>query len=437
MMGSSGLQKVDYTYNPAPALATDYLGGFQYVSGGLQFFPTAEGYVKYTEEVRNPFDYVFNYTDHLGNIRLSYGINPDTGLLKKMEENNYYPFGLKHATYNTEEIIIVPRKKPGIPEPETGRFGKFMIQKEETIIMKIPILDIDPPIDDTPIAENSGYNYKYNGKEYQDELGLNLYAMDFRQYDPAIARFTSIDPIVHYRQSTYTAFNNNPIYWSDPSGLSGEHYDWDTGKYVNDKGAEVSFETALASQGLNADGSEKSNNENEASETENTDDKGKSDDIKFPNGDYEKKYPRLTKAVGQIYDYVKENKDVLYYLSYYSGYSTMEVLNQLEYGNGVTLLAEIMDTEYGETPISGTGIKVNLKWVNGLETAKLNETIQGTSFLIIATILHEFVHYGRIKNGLDRAYEYGWGFERDAFGESVEKGNANDLYKKNGWKLKY
>ena len=96
-----------------------------------------------------------------------------------------------------------------------------------------------------------------------------------------------------------------------------------------------------------------------------------------------------------------------------------------------------MDTEYGETPISGTGIKVNLKWVNGLETAKLNETIQGTSFLIIATILHEFVHYGRIKNGLDRAYEYGWGFERDAFGESVEKGNANDLYKKNGWKLKY
>ena len=29
------------------------------------------------------------------------------------------------------------------------------------------------------------------------------------------------------------------------------------------------------------------------------------------------------------------------------------------------------------------------------------------------------------------------GFERDAFGESVEKGNANELYKKNGWKLKY
>ncbi|HEX8576701.1 MAG TPA: RHS repeat-associated core domain-containing protein, partial [Flavobacterium sp.] len=355
----------------------------------LKFFSQPEGYVAYNAGI---FSYIYQYKDHLGNNRLSYSDNNNDGRVTASEikeEDNYYPFGLKHKGYNS----VV-----------------------------------------------NGYNpskYKFNGKELQDELGLNLYAMDFRQYDPAIARFTSIDPIVHYRQSTYTAFNNNPIYWSDPSGLSGEHYDWDTGKYVNDKGKEVSFETALASQGLNADGSEKSNNENETSETENAGNKGKLEDIKFPNGDYEKKYPRLTKAVGQIYNYVKENKDVLYYLSYYSGYSTMEVLNQLEYGNGVTLLAEIMDTEYGETPRSGSGIKVNLKWVNGLETAKLNETIQGTSFLIIATILHEFVHYGRIKNGLDRTYEYGWGFERDAFGESVEKGNANDLYKKNGWKLKY
>ena len=225
-------QQISASLEPAPALATDYLGGFQYVSGGLQFFPTAEGYVKYTEEVRNPFDYVFNYTDHLGNIRLSYGINPDTGLLKKMEENNYYPFGLKHATYNTEEIIIVPRKKPGIPEPETGRFGKFMIQKEETIIMKIPILDIDPPIDDTPIAENSGYNYKYNGKELQDELGLNMYDYGFRNYDPAIGRWMNIDPKseTSRRFSPYVYALNNPVYFIDPDGMQADDWINYTGK---------------------------------------------------------------------------------------------------------------------------------------------------------------------------------------------------------------
>ena len=37
------------------------------------------------------------------------------------------------------------------------------------------------------------YRYKYNGKEYQDELGLNVTAMDFRMYDNAIGRFHSID----------------------------------------------------------------------------------------------------------------------------------------------------------------------------------------------------------------------------------------------------
>ncbi len=42
--------------------------------------------------------------------------------------------------------------------------------------------------------------------------------MDFRSYDPAIARFTSIDPVTHHSMSTYTAFDNNPVFWADPSG---------------------------------------------------------------------------------------------------------------------------------------------------------------------------------------------------------------------------
>jgi N-acetylmuramoyl-L-alanine amidase len=42
--------------------------------------------------------------------------------------------------------------------------------------------------------------------------------MDVRSYDPAIARWTSIDPVTHYSMSTYNAFDNNPVFWSDPSG---------------------------------------------------------------------------------------------------------------------------------------------------------------------------------------------------------------------------
>ncbi|WP_317125050.1 hypothetical protein [Chryseobacterium daecheongense] len=37
--------------------------------------------------------YIYNYTDHLGNTRLSY-LNNGLGA-EIIEENNYYPFGLK------------------------------------------------------------------------------------------------------------------------------------------------------------------------------------------------------------------------------------------------------------------------------------------------------------------------------------------------------
>lgn len=36
--------KICYNLNSKAAVPTDYLGGFQYVFEGLQFFPNAEGY---------------------------------------------------------------------------------------------------------------------------------------------------------------------------------------------------------------------------------------------------------------------------------------------------------------------------------------------------------------------------------------------------------
>jgi RHS repeat-associated protein len=68
------------------------------------------------------------------------------------------------------------------------------------------------------------YKYKYNGKELQEELGLNMTAMDFRQYDNAIGRFNSIDVLSELTPdwTPYRFALNNPVFWADPTGLTEE-----------------------------------------------------------------------------------------------------------------------------------------------------------------------------------------------------------------------
>src|SRR5690606_13431926 len=100
--GTAG-QKVKKTVRDGNTIKNvEYLDGFQYAGGILQFFPTAEGYVRATEVTRDGFtyyayDYVYNYTDHLdernqstalievcerSSVRLSYSKDPATGELK-------------------------------------------------------------------------------------------------------------------------------------------------------------------------------------------------------------------------------------------------------------------------------------------------------------------------------------------------------------------
>lgn len=53
-------------------------------------------------------------------------------------------------------------------------------------------------------------------------MGINWLEMDLRQYDPTIARWTSNDPVVHHSLYPYIAFDNNPVFWADPSGANSE-----------------------------------------------------------------------------------------------------------------------------------------------------------------------------------------------------------------------
>jgi len=150
------------------SISIDYLDGFQYESQTasapfiLKFVPTAEGYYNFENN-----KYIYSYTDHLGNVRLSYtqtGSGPEI-----IEENNFYPFGMKHEGYNA-------------------------------------------------LAGNPAYKYQYNGKELQQETGWSDYGA--RMYMSDIARWGVVDPLAETsrRFSPYNYALNNPVSFIDPDG---------------------------------------------------------------------------------------------------------------------------------------------------------------------------------------------------------------------------
>ncbi|PCJ81338.1 MAG: hypothetical protein COA57_14385, partial [Flavobacteriales bacterium] len=69
----------------------------------------------------------------------------------------------------------------------------------------------------------SGYRFGFGGQEMDNEISGNgnSYTAQFWQYDPRLGRRWNKDMITYPRQSTYAAFNNNPIYFADPLGLEG------------------------------------------------------------------------------------------------------------------------------------------------------------------------------------------------------------------------
>lgn len=211
---ASGAKIRKTVFDGITSTVTDYLSGFQYINTVLDLFHTAEGYVKFLPATRlrpAQFNYVFNIKDHLGNIRVSYAMNKDKGVLAILEESHFYPFGLKHEKYNSDQYEFVE------------------ISKEEGGYM-VGIEPLGP-------QQRRSYQYKYNGKEWQDELGLKLYDYGARNYDPAIGRWTTTDPLLN---DLNFAFNPNSV----------------------DKDDEASFVKALQISLTNADGAYNVNNLN-------------------------------------------------------------------------------------------------------------------------------------------------------------------------------
>ena len=81
-------------------------------------------------------------------------------------------------------------------------------------------------------VENFGLRFHFNGKENDNDVKGEGNSFDFeaRMYDPRIGHFIGVDPLTHQtpQWSPYAAFNDNPLYFTDPSGMSANPiYDTD------------------------------------------------------------------------------------------------------------------------------------------------------------------------------------------------------------------
>lgn len=158
---------------------TEYTNGYIYKDGELEFFSHAEGYVE--PNTNSGYDYVYQYKDHLGNIRLSYADKDSDGKIdilrnnadvdgdndyahEIMQEKNYYPFGMQWKGVN-----------------HTIRGVKNNLKT-------------------------------YQGQELTEDLGLNTHEWRYRISDPSIGRFWQIDPLAEdYTYNSTYAFQENKL----------------------------------------------------------------------------------------------------------------------------------------------------------------------------------------------------------------------------------
>ena len=352
-IGTASPKVIEYKYDASGAkiekkvtelttiTTTQYAGNYSYLNGTLQFFPHSEGYVS---NIGGTYKYVFQYKDHLGNVRLSYADSDGNGSITGASSELFYsgfensgwesasdPYHYggavtydttrKHSGNASGRIDTPPANQERYVQTNTRipvsntvptqyvfsgwvycddnmlsadillieyKAGETLyntraeelrtystrrwVYIEKLVTVQPDIVELALRVDNNGgglvwfddvnlrkvnttneiVEENNYYpfgmkhaygnyqpgnnanvnaqKYKYNGKELQDELALNLYDYGARNYDPTLCRWSTMDGKgeLYFNTSPYVYASNTPIQAIDPDGnlvifISGMH----------------------------------------------------------------------------------------------------------------------------------------------------------------------------------------------------------------------
>ena len=156
---------------------TDYINGIEYKNDVLQRIAHTEGSLSRQDDDKFLQEYVLR--DHLGNTRVTFTDADNDGNINEKDIkqiNHYYCFGLNmEGNWN-------------------GAAGSN--------------------------------KYQYNGKEWNDDFGLGWNDYVARMYDPAMARWVTVDPLSEKmrRHSPYNYVFDNPLRFVDPDGNEPDYF---------------------------------------------------------------------------------------------------------------------------------------------------------------------------------------------------------------------
>ncbi len=157
-----------------------------------------------------------------------------------------------------------------------------------------------------------------------------------------------------------------------------------------------------------------------------------------------KEYPKFYEVLTKLTEFLEANPKVLSTLAEDTGLTKEQVLNFMDIKSpegqiikaAQFVLKDPKQFRFGQSGYPNSYINVDL--IKTFETLQTPAFIQGTSFLLAVTVMHEFVHWGRSHNSLPtytKDYESGSYWEMNTFGMDINKNSAYENYKKFNWKI--